>query len=148
MTHTPRAALCRATRRGLLAGGFALAAAPASALMPCPVGTRDTVLAVMSFHLLLPNGDDVTEDQWQTFRSDIMDPVLRRPLTQADQPPIAGPPPQRVRVVHFEIPMRFNPDRPPELPPAVNTVTRAWSARFPEADASARIVPVCLPVAR
>lgn len=135
------------TRRGVLAGVLALAATPAAALMPCPLGTRDTVLVVMRFALLLPNGDDVTEAQWRTFRSDIMDSVLRTTLTEADEPPRAGPPAQRARVVHYEIPVRFNPDAPPPLPPAVGIVTRAWTARFPDAPVDARIAPVCLRIA-
>ncbi len=136
------------TRRAVLAAALALAASPAAALMPCPPGTRDTVLAVMRFSLILPNGDDVTPAQWRTFRSDIMDAVLRTNLTEADEPPQAGPPRQQVRVVHFEIPVSFNPDAPPPLPPAVGIVTRAWTARFPEAPVEARIVPVCLRIAR
>lgn len=127
---------------------MALAARPGVALMPCPPGTRDTVLVVMRFALLLPNGDDVTEAQWQTFRSDIMEPVLRTNLTQADEPTQAGPPPRRARVVHYEIPVGFNPDAPPPLPAAVHIVTRAWSARFPDAPVDARIAPVCLPIGR
>lgn len=148
MRRTAQAALRGITRRAILAGVLALAATPAVALMPCPPGTRDTVLALMRFSLLLPDGDEVTEAQWQTFRSDIMDAVLRTNLTQADEPPQPGPPPQRARVVHFEIPVRFNPDAPPQLPPSVGIVTRAWTARFPAAPVEARIVPVCLRLAR
>lgn len=125
-------------RRGLLAVGLSGVASSAGALTPCMPGTRPAVMAHIRFGLLLPNGDEVTETQWQVFRGDILDPVLRAPLRVADEPP-----PQRARTAAMEVSVSFNPDAPPDLPPSVRTVMRAWSARFPTAPVEARMVPIC-----
>lgn len=131
-------------RRAALVLGLAAAARPVAALAPCLPGTRPAVLASIGFDLLLPNGDEVTEAQWRTFRADILDPILRGPLRIADQPPFPGPPPRRVRSVALEVRASFNPSAPPPLPPEVQAVMRAWSARFPVAPVEAAMLPACL----
>jgi hypothetical protein len=131
-------------RRGALLLGLAMLAAPAAALTPCTPGSRPGVLAYLRFGLVLPDGDAVTDAQWRTFRSDIMDPVLRAPITERDEPPVTQPRPQRYRNAIVEVRAAWNPDAPPALPPQVIAVTRAWTARFPEAPVEARLVPACL----
>jgi hypothetical protein len=131
-------------RRGALLLGLAALAHPAAALTPCMPGTRPGVLAQISFGLLLPNGDDVTEAQWRTFRTDILDPVLRTTITQRDEPPVTTPRPQRTRTVFAEVRASWSPDAPPELPAPVHSVMRAWTARFPAAPVEAQLLPVCL----
>lgn len=119
-------------------------ARPAGALTPCRPGTRGATLAVLRFGLLLPNGDEVTEAQWQTFRSDILDAVLRDPVTQQDEPPLALTPPQRFRRITMEVRVDWIPAAPPDPPPRVLAVSRAWSARFPGAPVEALMQPACL----
>jgi hypothetical protein len=131
-------------RRGVLLAGLAVLAAPAAALTPCAPGTRAGVLAHLRFGLLLPDGDTVTEAQWVTFRSDILDPVLRTTVTQRDEAPVTQPRPQRTRSVFAEVRASWSPDAPPELPASVRSVMRAWSARFPDAPVEAQLLPVCL----
>lgn len=129
-------------RRGVLA--LLALAPPALALTPCSPGTRPGVIAEIRFGLLLPDGDDVTQAQWRTFRADILDPVLRTDVRERDEPPTAGPPPQRVRVVHAEVRMAFDPSAPEAFPPDLRTVIGAWRARFPAAPIEAKLLPVCL----
>lgn len=131
-------------RRGALLLGVAVLARPAGALTPCMPGTRPAVLAHLRFGLLMPNGDDVTDAQWRTFRSDILDPVLRSTITERDEPPVSAPRPQRTRSVFAEVRASWNRDAPPEMPVAVRSVLRAWTARFPEAPVEAQLLPVCL----
>ncbi|MEO3470530.1 hypothetical protein AAFN86_01595 [Roseomonas sp. CAU 1739] len=133
-------------RRAALPVLLALAGAapPASALTPCRPGTRGATLAVLRFGLLLPNGDDVTDAQWRTFRSDILDPVLRAAIAQEDEAPITQPQPQRFRRVSVEVRVDWIPAAPPELPPRFLAVTRAWQARFPGAPVEAMMLPACL----
>jgi hypothetical protein len=131
-------------RRFALLSGLLMAARPAAALTPCAPGTRPGVLAVLRFQLLLPDGDDVTEAQWRTFRGDIMDPLLRTTISERDEPPVTQPRPQRTRIVFAEMPAAWNPGAPPELPPQVIAVTRAWAARFPAAPVETGLVPACL----
>lgn len=133
-------------RRAALPVLLALAGAarPAGALTPCRPGTRGAVTAVLRFGLLLPNGDDITDAQWRNFRSDILDPLLRAPVTEQDEPPISVPRPQRFRTVVVEVPGNWIPDAPPDVPPRVLAVTRAWTARFPDAPVEASMRPACL----
>ncbi len=131
-------------RRALLLGGLAVVAAPAAALTPCAPGTRAGVLAHLRFGLLLPNGAEVTEAQWATFRGDILDPVLRTTITQRDEPPVTQPRPDRTRSVFAEVRASWSPDAPADLPESVRSVMRAWTARFPDAPVEARLLPVCL----
>ncbi|MBP0464800.1 hypothetical protein J5Y09_12840 [Roseomonas sp. PWR1] len=133
-------------RRGILLLGGVLLPATARAMTPCEPGTRAGVLAELRFGLLLPNGDDVTDAQWRTFRSDILDPVLRSRITERDEPPVTRPRPQRIRAVFAEVRASWSPDAPPALPPEVQSVIRAWTARFPEAPVEARLLPVCIAV--
>ncbi|CAH0136543.1 hypothetical protein ROS9278_00369 [Roseomonas sp. CECT 9278] len=137
----PRRAM---VRRGALLLGVMALARPAGALTPCPPGSRPGVLAYLRFALVLPNGDDVTEAQWRTFRSDIMDPVLRAPVTERDEPPVTQPRPQRFRNAIIEVRAAWSPDAPPPMPAPVLSVVRAWTARFPDAPVEARLVPACL----
>ena len=128
-------------RSALLLAYGTVMARPAVALTPCAPGTRPAVLAMMRFSLLLPDGGDITEAQWTTFRSDIIDPVLRAPVTQRDEP---ADPARRIRMVTIEARgVSFNPDAPPELPASIRAVMRAWSARFPDASVEAAMLPVC-----
>jgi hypothetical protein len=133
-------------RRGALLLGLLLAPGAAGAMTPCAPGTRAGVLAELRFGLLLPNGDDVTDAQWRTFRSDILDPVLRSRITERDEPPVTQPRPQRIRAVFAEVRASWNPDAPPAMPAEVQSVMRAWTARFPEAPIEARLLPACLAV--
>lgn len=129
-------------RAALLVALAAAAARPASAMAPCELRTRPAVLAAMRFGLKLPNGDEITEDQWTRFRSDILDPVLRVAVTQRDERPAAGAA-QRIRVATIEVPVSFNPGSPPPLPDTVQAVMRAWSERFPGATVEGAMLPVC-----
>jgi hypothetical protein len=131
-------------RRAALLLGLATLPAPAVALTPCRPGTRAGVLAHLRFGLLLPDGDAVTDAQWATFRSDILDPVLRTAIIQRDDAPVTQPRPQRTRSVFAEVRAAWNPDAPPPLPEAVLSVMRAWTARFPTAPVEAQLLPACL----
>ncbi len=144
MTRTPHQARRGVIGRGALLLGLVALARPAAALTPCRPGTRPAVLAEIRFGLLLPDGDDVTDAQWRTFRSDILDPVLRTDIRQRDEPPVTTPRRQRTRTIHAEVRASWNPDSPAEVPEAVRSVMRAWTARFPTAPVEARLLPVCL----
>jgi hypothetical protein len=127
-------------RRGALAAAFVVAAAPARALVPCAPGTRPAVLAEIRFTTRLPDGTEVTEAQWRTFRSDIVDPVLRLPPGFGETVARDG----LSRSFTVEVQAPFNPGAPPDPPPRVHAVMRGWQARFPAFPVDVELRPACL----
>jgi len=128
-------------RRALLPLLAALPAArPAGAVTPCMPGQRPGSMAELAFALILPNGATIAPDQWRRFRADIVDPLLRRPVAERDDP-ISGAAGRRI--LTFEGSTAFDMAAPDRLPPEAETVLGAWRARFPEAPAHGSLRPAC-----